>query len=68
VIVGVVNVKFKAVCDGAGFKLEAAVVAELGKKLNVGFAAGTALLERFKPPANPVLGAVLTDEPVPVDD
>lgn len=37
-IVGVVNVKFTAVCNGAGFEPKAAVVGVLGRKLNVGFA------------------------------
>jgi hypothetical protein len=68
VIVGAVKVKLAAVWTGAGFELEAAVVDELEMKLNVGFAAGTALLERFGPVPNPMLGGLLPDEPVPMDD
>jgi hypothetical protein len=56
VIVGVVNVKFTAVCNGAGFKPETAVVDELERKLNGGFVTGTALLDRLRPAPNPVLG------------
>jgi hypothetical protein len=67
-IAGVVKVKLVAFCNGAGFELEPAVVDELERKLNVGFAAGTALLDRFRPAPKPVLGGLLTDEPVPGDD
>lgn len=67
-IAGAVKVKLVAVCNGAGFKLEAAVVDELERKLNVGFAAGTALPDRFRPAPNPVLGGLLSDKPVPGDD
>jgi hypothetical protein len=68
VIVGAVKVKLVAVCNGAGFELETTVVDELERKLNAGFAAGTALLERFRPAPNPMLDGLLTDEPVPLDD
>lgn len=67
-IAGAVKVKLVAVCNGAGLGLAAAVADELERKLNVGFAAGTALLDRFRPAPNPVLGGLLTDEPVPRDD
>jgi hypothetical protein len=76
-VVGVVNVKFIAVCNGAGFKPEAVVAGELERKLNAGFDTVTALLEIFRPPPNPVLSGLLTDKPlaglltdkpVPVDD
>jgi len=68
VSVGAVKVKFTAVCARTGFELAALVTAELEKKLNVGFAAGTALLERSRPALSPVLGTLLTDEPVLMDD
>jgi hypothetical protein len=68
VTVGAVKVKLVAVCNGDGFELEATVVEKLERKLNAGFAAGTALLERFRLAPNPMLGGLLTDEPVPLDD
>lgn len=68
VITGAVKVKLIAVCAGTGFKLAAVVVAELENKLNVGFAGRTALLEGSRPALNTVLGELLTDGPVPIDD
>jgi hypothetical protein len=61
VIAGAVKVKLEAVCAGDGFKLAAAVVVELKRKLNVGFVAGTVLLRSRLAP-NPVPGGLLTDE------